>query len=148
MASLVKTFKVLTRTSRSNDAKGKKECQKTIGFTSKTTTLHVHHTCLYISLLVFFTITIKKCLIYRFMEHVNNERRNSISLSELGYAYMVPRNSTPEGFAYIWKSKWVGVIVIKTEKTKIHYLSDVLVAVASFDLKVPIYSGALAREAR
>ena len=58
---------------------------------------------------------------------------------------MVPRNSTSEGFAYIWKSKWVGIIVIRTERTKIHYLSDV---VGSVNLKVPIYSGALAREAR
>ena len=33
---------------------------------------------------------------------------------------MVPRNSTPEGFAYISKSKWVGIIMIRTERTKIH----------------------------
>ena len=93
----------------------------------------------------FFTITIKKCLIYRFMEYVNKQWRNFILCLNLD---MVPRNSTAEGFAYIWKSKWVEIIVIKTERTKIHYLSDVVVAVASLDLKVPIYSGALAREAR
>ena len=29
------------------------------------------------------------------------------------------------------------MIVIKTERTQIHFLSDVLVAVASLDLKVP-----------
>ena len=51
---------------------------------------------------------------------------------------MVPRNSTPGGFAYIWQSKWVGTIAIKTERTQIHLLSDVLIAVASFDRKVPI----------
>ena len=34
-------------------------------------------------------------------------------------------------------SKWVGIIAIKTERTQIHFLSDVLVAVASLDLKVP-----------
>ena len=33
--------------------------------------------------------------------------------------------------------KWVGIIAIKTERTQIHFLSDVLVAVASLDLKVP-----------
>ena len=44
------------------------------------------------------------------------------------------------GFAYNWQSKWVGIIGIKTEKTQIHFLSDVLVAVASLDLKVPISS--------
>ena len=49
---------------------------------------------------------------------------------------MVPRNSIPEGFSYIWQSKWVGIIAIKTERTQIHFLSDVLVVVASLDLKV------------
>ena len=33
---------------------------------------------------------------------------------------------------------YVGIIAIKTERTQIHFLSDVLVAVASLDLKVPI----------
>ena len=48
---------------------------------------------------------------------------------------MVPRNSTPGGFAYIRQSKWV-MIAIKTERTQIHFLSDVLAAVVSLDLKV------------
>ena len=52
---------------------------------------------------------------------------------ELGYF-----NSDSEGFAYIWQSKWVGIIAIKTERRQINFLSDVLVAVASLDLKVPI----------
>ena len=53
---------------------------------------------------------------------------------------MVPRNSTLGRFAYIWQSKWVGIIAIKTVRTQIHLLhvSDVLIAVVSFDLKVPI----------
>ena len=50
---------------------------------------------------------------------------------------MVPWNSASEGFAYNWQSKWVGIIAIKTERKQIHFLSDVLVAVASLDLKVP-----------
>ena len=50
---------------------------------------------------------------------------------------MVPRNSIPGGFAYIWQSKWQGIIAIKTESTQINFLSDVLVAGASLDLKVP-----------
>ena len=51
---------------------------------------------------------------------------------------MVPRNSSPGGFAYIGLSKSVGIIAIKTERTQIHFLSDVLVAVESLDLTVPI----------
>ena len=46
---------------------------------------------------------------------------------------MVPRNSTPGGFAYIWQSKCVGIIAKYTERTQIHFLSDVLIAVASLD---------------
>ena len=30
-------------------------------------------------------------------------------------------NSTPEEFAYTWQSKLVGIIAIKTEKSRIHY---------------------------
>ena len=52
------------------------------------------------------------------------------------YLDMVPRNSTLGGFANIWQSKWVGIIPIKTERTQIHFLSDILIAVASLDLKV------------
>ena len=48
---------------------------------------------------------------------------------------MVPRNSTAEGFVYIRQSKRV-MIAIKTERTQIHFLSDVLAAVVSLDLKV------------
>ena len=53
---------------------------------------------------------------------------------------MVPGNSAPGWFAYIRQSKWVGIIAIKTERTQIHFLSDVLITVASLDLKVPILS--------
>ena len=47
---------------------------------------------------------------------------------------MFHRNSTTVGFAYIWQSKWVGKIAIKTKIAQIH-LSDVIVAVASYDLR-------------
>ena len=50
---------------------------------------------------------------------------------------MVPGNSIPGGLAYIWQSKWVGIIATKTERTQIHFLRDVLVEVALLDLKVP-----------
>ena len=54
---------------------------------------------------------------------------------------MVPWNSTSGGFTYIWQSKWVEIIAIKTGKTQILFLSVVLVTVASLDLKVPILAG-------
>ena len=46
--------------------------------------------------------------------------------------FVVSRNSTPGGFSYIRQSKRV-MIARKTERTQIHFLSDVLVAVASLD---------------
>ena len=69
------------------------------------------------------------------MENVNKQRRNFILFLSLD---MAPWNSTSGGFAYIWQSKWIGIIAIKTERTQIHFLSGVLIAVALFDLKVPI----------
>ena len=68
----------------------------------------------------------------RFMDDVNKQRQNIFLFL---YLDMVPRNSTPGGFAYIWQSKWVGTIAIKIQRTQIHFLSDVLIAVASLDLK-------------
>ena len=36
------------------------------------------------------------------------------------------------------QSKWIGIIAVKTERTQINFFSDVLVAEAFLDLKVPI----------
>ena len=76
-----------------------------------------------------------KCLISRFMEDVNNQRQILFLFLSLN---LVPWNSASEGFAYNWQSKWVGIIAIKTERSQIHFLRDVVVAVASLDLKVTI----------
>ena len=51
---------------------------------------------------------------------------------------MVHRNSTPGDFAYLWQSKLVGIIAMKTERTKIHFLIDIFARVASTDLKVSV----------
>ena len=67
------------------------------------------------------------------MENVNKQRRNFISLSELGYG---PLEFNLRRVCLHLQSKWVGIIAIKTERTQIQFLSDVLVAVASLDLKV------------
>ena len=84
---------------------------------------------------VFARLRHENCLILRFREDVNKRRHNFILFLNLD---MVFRNSTPGGFAYIWQSRWVGIIAIKTERTQIHFLSDVFAAVASSDRKVPI----------
>ena len=48
----------------------------------------------------------------------------------------VSRDSNPTEFAYIRQSKWKEIIAIKTERTQIHFLSDVFVTIASLD-KLP-----------
>ena len=100
----------------SNEADGNKNVKKTIGFKSKTTSLHVHHTCLYISLPVFARKQATTTCYYNF----------SAWIWSLGI-------QRQEGSPTFDK-----VSVIKTKRTQIHFLSDVLVAFASLNLKVPI----------
>ena len=64
------------------------------------------------------------------MEKINKQRRSFISLSELKYGPLEFLFNLKR-FAYIWQSKKVGIIAIKTGRTQIHFLSDVVVAVAS-----------------
>ena len=81
----------------------------------------------------FCTTTTWKCLISRFVGDVTSDEEIQFLFL---YLDMVPRNSTPGGFANIWQRKWVEIIAIKTERTQIHVLSDILITVASLDLKV------------
>ena len=83
---------------------GNENFNKTIGLISKTTTLHVHHAFIFAFLCHFCTTTTWRCLILRFMDNVNKQRRNLFFFSLLNLD-MVPWNSTPFGFAYIWQSK-------------------------------------------
>ena len=95
----------------------------------------MHHTFWYISFpfLHDYDVKMPNFAFYRERKQATTKFQ-FCSFSEL--KYMVPWNSTLRGFAYNWKSKCVGIIAIKTERTKIHFLSDVLVAIASLDLKV------------
>ena len=76
--------KSILGTLRSSDADDNENVKKTIGLISKTTTSHVHHTFLYIYFPFLHDYDVK-CLISRFMEDVNKQRRNFISLSELEF---------------------------------------------------------------
>ena len=71
------------------------ELQKTIGLISKTTTFHVHHPCLYIFLTFLHDYIVKMPNV----EFYGGRKQAMTSLD------MVPRNSTPIWFAYIWL-KW------------------------------------------
>ena len=65
---------------------------------SKATTLHVHHTCLYISFPVFARLR-RKMPTFAF----SGVRKQATTKFEFLFLNldMVPRNSPPEGFTYI-----------------------------------------------
>ena len=65
-----------------DDGEGNENAKKAIGLLSKTTTLHVNHTFLYISLLSLHDYDVKY-LISRFTGDVNKRRRIFLSLSKL-----------------------------------------------------------------
>ena len=109
-------------TLRSNDADGNENVIKTMALKSKTTTLQVHHTFLYIS----FPFS-RDC-------DVKTSSNDDILFLFLSLN-MVPWNSALGRFAYNWQSKWVGIIAIRTERKQIHFLGDVIVAVASLDVR-------------
>ena len=53
---------------------------------TRTSTSHVHQTFLYVYIPFLHNCDVKlNCLISRFMENINKQRRNFISLSGLGY---------------------------------------------------------------
>ena len=95
----------LTGTLRSNESDGDENVKKTISFIRKTTTLHVRHAFLYISLPVFAQIRRESAWFHvLWSTWTSNNEILPLSLN----LDMVPRNSTPGGFAYIWQSRWVG----------------------------------------
>ena len=117
-------------TLRYDDTTATRTSKTTIGLAGKTTTLQVHLTYLYISLpfLRDYDVKIPNFVFY-------GERKQA--MTKLYFAFWTRIWSLgiqiQEGFAYIWPSKYVGIIAFKTERT----WSDVPVAVASLDLKVP-----------
>ena len=111
-----------------HDGDDNENVKKEISWIGKTTTRHVHHAFLYISLpslhdcngkMPNFTIYGERKLVTA-----------KFSFSFYQYLNMVLRNSTQKEFACLWRSKWVGVIAIEIERTQIHFLSDLFVAVA------------------
>ena len=84
---------------------GNETVNKTIALISKTTTCKCN-TMFYASHYCFCTTMTWKCIISCFIDNVNKQQWNFISLPELGYG---PRNSTPVRSAYIWQSKLAGM---------------------------------------
>ena len=109
--------------------------KKIIGSISKTTTSHVHHTFfVYISFpfLRDYDVKMPNFTFYRGRKQATT--KFYFSFRAWIWSLEIQLRG---GFAYICQSKWLGIIAIKTEKTQIHFLSDVHLAFASLDLKVP-----------
>ena len=66
-------------------------------------------------------------LVSRFMEDVNTRQQFSFSFSDLRYS---PLELTPEKFPNIWQIKWNEIRLMKFEKARVHFLTDVFAAVA------------------
>ena len=91
----------------------------------KTTILCVQHAFF----VHFFAFTARegweKCLISCFMKDINKQRRNFLLFLKLNSAL---GNLTPGEFAYIWKSKWLGIIAMNIERRWIEIFSEVFAA--------------------
>ena len=83
----------------------------------KTTTLHVQHIFLHISLPSLYDYDMKSPSSTSWV-NVNKRWRN-FSLSLAFNLDMVLRNSTPEEFACIRQRRWVGIIAIEIEKLQV-----------------------------
>ena len=79
------------------------------------------------------TTTTWKCLISLFVEDVKTKQRLFSSFPELCSLL----DLTPEKFVNIWRIKRVGISAIKFEVARIHFLSDVFVAVAVVVAEAP-----------
>ena len=80
----VTSHSLLLETLRSNDADGNENVKKKKQKKKTKNTSHVHQTFLYISLSLLHDYDARSP-ISRFMEDVNKQRQNFLSLSELGY---------------------------------------------------------------
>ena len=127
-------FVLILGTLRSNDEDGNENIKKTIGLISKTTTLHMHHAFLYISFLFLHDYDVNMPNFAFYGGRKQATTKLCLSFWDCLWTLEI---QLQEGFAYISQSKWIGIIAIKNEGTQIHFLSDVLVVVASLDLKVP-----------
>ena len=85
-----------------DDGDGNENVKKAIGLLSKTTSLHVHQTFLYISLPLLHATTTWKCLVSRFMEGLHDclrlPRLLTTNTRQLEILVTTLRNITEENF--------------------------------------------------
>ena len=112
-------------TLRSDDGDGNENVILAIGLIRKITTLHVHHHFLNTSLTILHDYDLK-------MPNVMFNRGRKQAKTKFSFFLNLDkalRNSAPGEFAYIRQRKRDGVIAMKIEKPRIHFLRNVLPAV-------------------
>ena len=117
-----------------NDADGNENVKNTIGLIRKTTISHVHHAFLYISFPFLHDYVVEM----PYFAFYGGRKQETAKFYFIFWAWIWSLEiQLQEGLPTFDKVSMVGIITIKTERTQIHFLSDVLVVVASLDLKVP-----------
>ena len=99
---------------------------------SKTTTLHVYHVFLYISLPSLHDDDVN----FTFLEDVNTRQRFSFCFSELRYS---PLEFNSWKIASIWQIKGAGIKAMKFETVRIHFWVTFLPPLPSSLLKIPVF---------
>ena len=109
-----------------DDGDGNENVKKVIGLLSKTTTLHVHHAFLYISLPLLHDYDVK-------MPSFTFYGGRKTSDDKLFFLFLnlsaVPKKSTPGKLAYISYFQRIEISATRLEKTPIHFKSDIFAAV-------------------
>ena len=116
-----------------DDGDGNQVVKKAIGLLRKTTTLHVHHAFLYISLpsLHDYDVKMPNCKFYGGRKQATTNLFFSLNLSS------VLKKSTPGKLVYTCHFQQIGINATKIEKTGIHFKTDVFAVVAVVDAKAP-----------
>ena len=117
-----------------DDGDGNENVKKTIGLFSKTTSLHTHHACLYISLPLLHDYDVKMpCFTFYGGRKTSDDKLLFFFLN----LSTVPKKSTPGKLAYISYFQQIEINATKLEKTPIHFKSDAFAAVNFVDVKSP-----------
>ena len=121
-----KCFKTASKNYGRRRKRWQREHQKRNRFILAKKTLHMHNAFFCSFLSHRCTTTTWKCLISRFVED-GNIRQHFFPFLNFD---TVHQNSTPKKFANIWRIIRDGISAIKFQAVRIHFLSDVFVAVA------------------
>ena len=116
-----------------SDGDGNENVKNAVGLLSKTTSLHMHHAFLYISLLLLHDYNLKMLSFTFYGGRKTSDDKLFFLFLNLS---AVPKKSTPGKLAYISYFQRIEIKATKLEKMPIHFKSDFFGAVTLSMLKV------------